>query len=151
MTKQLYVAAMVGCLAMLSVGCQEEKTSSLDNSIGMPDAQPKKKGVLESLAFWDNDDKPQPQTVAYEDDNKEGLGDALWPGNWFKSSGPKKITANDVWWDMSPELESVAETHAERTTRHARMLDTNGRQVWDDLDRILLLDRPTHLSLYSVP
>jgi hypothetical protein len=62
-----------------------------------------------------------------------------------------QITAKSVRKDMSPELVSLAHQSEQRRNMHARTHDTNKRQIWDDLDRILLLDRPTRLSEYPIP
>ena len=53
--------------------------------------------------------------------------------------------------NMSPEFESIALSHEQRIIRHARAIDTNGRQLWDDLDNVFLLDRPLRLSPYPIP
>ncbi len=62
-----------------------------------------------------------------------------------------KITASKVRSDMSPELDSIAMTKEQRKNEHARTVDTDLRQVWDDLDMLLLLDRPVRLSRYPIP
>jgi hypothetical protein len=62
-----------------------------------------------------------------------------------------KITADKVRRDMSPELQSVAMTHEQRKNREARNVDTTMRQFWDDLDMILLLDKPVRLTRYPLP
>lgn len=62
-----------------------------------------------------------------------------------------KITASKVRGDMSPELESMAMTSEQRKNTHARAIDTTERQFWDDLDMILLLDKPVRLTRYPVP
>jgi hypothetical protein len=62
------------------------------------------------------------------------------------------ITANDVRFDPTPELESMAFTSEERRSIHARMLNTQFRQIPDDIDEILLLDRPVRFSpRYPIP
>jgi len=62
-----------------------------------------------------------------------------------------KVTAEKVRDNMSPELQSMAMTHEQRQNAHARTIDTTLRQVWDDLDMILLLDKPIKLTRYPVP
>jgi hypothetical protein len=65
--------------------------------------------------------------------------------------GSDQITAKSVRKDMSPELMSLAHQREQRRNMYARTLDTNKRQIWDDLDRILLMNRPSRLSEYPVP
>jgi hypothetical protein len=62
-----------------------------------------------------------------------------------------KITANSVRSDMSPGLTSMSENDQQLKNRHARTFDTNFRQIPDDIDTILLFDRPGRLSPYAVP
>ena len=52
---------------------------------------------------------------------------------------------------MSPNLDYRARTHDEARITHARTIDINGRSMWDDVERILLLDRPSRQSLYPTP
>jgi hypothetical protein len=148
MLKHLTLAATLAA-AVVFTGCQEQKTASLEPGIGQPE-QPKK-GFFESMAFWESDEPTQPEPVTYEpaEEEKDSFGAGLWPGNWFKDDG--RITASDVRWNMSPELATLEATKEESKNNHARVIDTNTRQIWNDLDRILLLDRPSHLSLYSIP
>lgn len=61
------------------------------------------------------------------------------------------ITAKSVRKDMSPEMKSIALMHEQRKNVHARTKNTNKRQIWDDIDSILLLDRPVRLSEYPIP
>lgn len=61
------------------------------------------------------------------------------------------ITASMIRQDMSPEMESMALTHGQRLNRRAKVWDVNARQIWDDIDVILLEDRPLRLSRYPVP
>jgi len=63
----------------------------------------------------------------------------------------KEITANSVRDDMSPGLKSMAESNEQMKNRHARTFDTNFRQIPDDIDMILLFDRPVRLSPYVIP
>ncbi len=72
---------------------------------------------------------------------------AFW--KWFE--GDDEITAADVRADMSPALMTVGSTQGEVDNAVARTLDTNSRQVWNDLGRILLLDRPSRSSSYPIP
>jgi hypothetical protein len=132
MSKLVFSAGALLLVAVVLGGCEKEQTVGLDESIPLPNDQAK-------------------TSVAYEDPNeKKGL-DNLWPWNWFGPSEPKPITANDVLGDMSPELDSRAETHDEGRIRHARTIDTNTRSIWDDLDSMLLLNKPSRLSMFPTP
>ena len=62
-----------------------------------------------------------------------------------------RVTAAGVRSNMSPELESVAMTSEQRKNVHARAIDTTMRQIWDDLDTLLLIDRPIRLTRYPLP
>lgn len=53
--------------------------------------------------------------------------------------------------EMSPGFETIALSHEQNAVRHARTLDTNSRQLVDDIDRILLIDRPMRMSIYPIP
>lgn len=62
-----------------------------------------------------------------------------------------RITADDVRGDMSPELKSMAHNSEQLENRYARSSDTTLRQIWDDIDMLLLRDKPSRLSRYPVP
>ena len=62
-----------------------------------------------------------------------------------------RVTAASVRANPSPELESMAMSHEQRENDHARTLDTNLRQVWDDLDMLMLNNEPSHGSRYPIP
>lgn len=62
-----------------------------------------------------------------------------------------RITGRSVRSDWSPELYSTAHSREQHKVREARTLDTNGRQAWDDLSMLLLLDRPSRMSEYPIP
>ncbi len=47
--------------------------------------------------------------------------------------------------------ESLTDTPAENGNRMVHAMDTNGKQIPDDVERILLLDRPTRLTEKPVP
>jgi hypothetical protein len=53
--------------------------------------------------------------------------------------------------DPTPELESLSMTHEQRKNIHVYTVDTNMRQIWDDLDMILLLNRPLRFSRNPLP
>jgi len=60
-------------------------------------------------------------------------------------------TAERQRLNMSPELRTMAQTQQTRWNRIARSVDTDSRQFWDDLDRVLLLDRPVITSRFPIP
>jgi len=65
--------------------------------------------------------------------------------------GEQKIDAKYARSHMSPELKSIAHMAEQRKNVHARTHDTNLRQIWDDYDMMMLLDRPVWLSEYPIP
>ena len=65
--------------------------------------------------------------------------------------GKKLITGKYARSHPSPELQTLAHTKELRKNMHARTHDTNLRQILDDLDAILLIERPVQLSKYPVP
>lgn len=65
--------------------------------------------------------------------------------------GQGKITPGSVRADMSPELETMAMTRQQHMNNTSRSLDTTMRQFHDDLDRTLLIDQPSRMSMYRVP
>lgn len=65
--------------------------------------------------------------------------------------GNKEITASYARNNLSPELQSMAESKEQRKNRHARTFDTNLRQIPNDWDAIWLLERPVRLSVYPIP
>jgi hypothetical protein len=62
-----------------------------------------------------------------------------------------RITARDVHSNMSPELDTTSRTPGEINTQLSRTVDTNGRMFWDDLMSVMLLDKPSRLSVYPIP
>lgn len=63
----------------------------------------------------------------------------------------KEVTADMVRSDPTPELKSVAMTHDQHENRKARAVDHTSRQIWDDLDSLLLINRPLRMTDYSMP
>ncbi len=90
-----------------------------------------------------------PLTPAEPVATDKGLA-GLLPWNWFEER-EKPITKGDVLGNMSPELSTISRTPDEVDIQISRTIDTNGREAWDDLLQVFLLDRPSHLSLYPVP
>ncbi|BAM04109.1 hypothetical protein [Phycisphaera mikurensis] len=58
----------------------------------------------------------------------------------------QRIRAN-----YTPYLDSTAYNSEQDRNRQARVIDHNTRGVWDDLNRVLLLDQPSRLSPYTIP
>ncbi len=46
---------------------------------------------------------------------------------------------------------TLTDTSGENRNRLVRTLDTNGKEMVDDTDRLLLLDRPSYLSMKPIP
>ncbi len=67
------------------------------------------------------------------------------------ATGCNRITADSVRWNMTPELQSVALSKEQRKNKHHRVYDHTLRQVHDDWDYLLLLDRPRRMSKYPIP
>lgn len=69
------------------------------------------------------------------------------------SSTPEsdRVTVDSLSRDMTPEMQGVGLSPEQRRNRHIRTINTSMRQVWDDLDEILLLDRPSRMSPYPIP
>jgi hypothetical protein len=61
-----------------------------------------------------------------------------------------KITAASVRANPSPDLTSVALNREQMDNRSARAMDTTMRQVWDDFDAIMFLDKPMRLTKYPI-
>ncbi|MCX5662114.1 MAG: hypothetical protein NTW19_20755 [Planctomycetota bacterium] len=62
-----------------------------------------------------------------------------------------RITAEGVRWNMSPELQGMANTPDQRKNTQARSMDTTMRQFNDDMDMVLMINKPSHLTIYPVP
>lgn len=69
------------------------------------------------------------------------------------SSAPEtdRVTVDSLSRDLTPEMEGVGLSHDQRRNRHIRTVNTSMRQIWDDLDEILLLNRPSRMSPYPIP
>ena len=61
------------------------------------------------------------------------------------------VTVKSVRKDPSPGLDALARSIEQRHNDRIRIFDTNKRQIWDDIDYLLLLDRPSRSSRYPVP
>ena len=62
-----------------------------------------------------------------------------------------RVTADSVRRNLSPEMVSMAYNQEQLDNIHARTFDTNLRQIPDDIDAILLFDRPGWMTIYPVP
>ena len=62
-----------------------------------------------------------------------------------------KVTVKSIRKDPSPALDALARSKEQRKNDWTRIVDTNKRQIWDDIDYLLLLDRPSRSSRYPVP
>lgn len=150
--KYLLVASLLVLTAAFGTGCQsQERTTGLDEGIYQPPEE-ERQGPLEALAFWNwgQEEEEEPEVIQYQEEEEEGFLDALAFWNWGDDE-EEVITDDDVLSDMSPEMTTRARTSGEVRIDTARTLDTNGRTAWDDLRSLLLLDRPSHLSLYPTP
>jgi hypothetical protein len=122
--KRLHCFPVLALLVMVAAGCETQQTGSLDEPISAPPPQEKEGGPLEALAFWNwggGDDQPDP------------------------------VTKNEVLGDLTPELATTEKTPGEVDIEIARTLDYDGRQIWEDLLRISLLDEPSQLTYTPQP
>ncbi len=62
-----------------------------------------------------------------------------------------QITTRDLRRDMSPSLKTLTQTREQHATSKARVTDLNLRMIHDDMDLLLLQDRPSYLTRYPVP
>ena len=58
----------------------------------------------------------------------------------------ERIRAN-----YTPYLDSTAYNSEQDRNTQARVIDHNTRGIWDDLNRLLLLDQPSRLTPYTIP
>ena len=63
----------------------------------------------------------------------------------------QKFTVATARRNMSPKLETMTATHEQRLNAYARTVDVNLRQLNDDIDELLLLDRPMLTTRTPVP
>ena len=61
------------------------------------------------------------------------------------------FTSRDARRNLSPAMDSMGLTKEQRKNRTAYTFDVNLRQLNDDVDMILLLDRPTYLTRSPMP
>lgn len=104
-------------------------------------------------------DEEEVRPVQYYEPEEEKDGNPvafLWPGNWFKGDDEDKdkvepVKDEDILKDMSPELHGMAETKGEYRIRKARAANIRNRQLRDDIELLLMRERPSRLSLFPVP
>lgn len=53
--------------------------------------------------------------------------------------------------DVTPYLDNLDQNEELAKNDHARLIDHNTRSAWNDLERLLLLDRPSRLNRIYVP
>jgi hypothetical protein len=63
----------------------------------------------------------------------------------------KAILIDEVRKNPAPEMETISRTYDDRKNEHAVTQNINHRQIADDIDAILLLNRPVRLSPYVIP
>ena len=61
------------------------------------------------------------------------------------------VTTDAILGDLTPELLTLTERPIDAEVQIARTNNTNMRQFWNDWGHVLILDRPTRLSVYPVP
>ncbi|MEE9404929.1 MAG: hypothetical protein V3V20_08545 [Algisphaera sp.] len=66
-------------------------------------------------------------------------------------AGAMLVGCNATRGNLTPELHSYSRSLEQDQNLHARVIDNNTRMIWDDLDRVLLLDKTSRLSPYPVP
>lgn len=141
---------------------QEQEPQAVSTSAELAYDDEEKKGN-NPFAFlwpgnWGSSEKEEEsdasQDVSFYEEEEEGDHPlaVLWPGNWFKDDDKvKPVTAEDVLSDMSPELHGMAETKGEASIRKARNNNLRKRQLNDDIELLLMRERPSRLSLFPVP
>lgn len=66
-------------------------------------------------------------------------------------SGCAPTSADGVRGNFSPELHSTSRSFEQHRNMEARSIDMNGRMLWEDGARVLLLDRPSRLKPHPNP
>ena len=77
----------------------------------------------------------------------------LWAAAGCESD-PKSldpISVEAIRANMTPELMSTAKSEGQALNHNARVLDNNNRGIWDDLSRLMFLDRSSGLTPYPSP
>ena len=63
----------------------------------------------------------------------------------------KNLMINGIRRNPSPEMQTISRTPDNRKNDHAVIRNINGRQISDDIDALLLLDRPSRLTPFVTP
>lgn len=63
----------------------------------------------------------------------------------------QRITAAQIRSNMTPELATTTRSDELHKNDLARHVDNNTRGAWDDLDRLMLMSRNSHLTPWPVP
>lgn len=63
----------------------------------------------------------------------------------------ESVSMRAILTDLTPELLTMYERHADSEIQINRTFNLNIRQFWQDWGRALLLDRPSRLTRYPVP
>jgi len=66
-------------------------------------------------------------------------------------NGYDPVTVDEILRDVTPELESVAMGKDQHRARNAQNIDTTMRQIHNDMDALLLIDRPRRMTRYAIP
>lgn len=61
------------------------------------------------------------------------------------------VTLSGCTSRLTPELHSYSESNEQFDNRHARVSNNNLRVVWDDLERVFLLNRTSGLHRFPAP
>lgn len=155
MTYRLVLTVLGACLVAGGLGCEQKQTVVVDDPL-----TPTQTTVVEERrgGFWPwewghaNEEVEEVDIeIEYaEEDRDEGPLEALAFWNWGDDE-PDPITKRDVLGNMSPELVTLARTNDEVDIQMSRTVDTNGRNAWDDVLSVFLLDRPLRMSANSYP
>ena len=67
------------------------------------------------------------------------------------SGGCAATKAERIRANYTPYLDSIAANSEQDRNTQARVIDHNTRSLWDDLNKVLLLDKPSHANIYYIP
>jgi hypothetical protein len=62
-----------------------------------------------------------------------------------------RVTVGELRRNPTPELAHTARSTGQVRNDHARIWDTSGRMLWDDIERLLLLNANRQNSPYVAP
>lgn len=66
-------------------------------------------------------------------------------------TGVMAIVVGALAMTMLPGCETLTESPGQNRVRVARAIDTNGKQIPDDFERVMLIDKPSTLSDRPIP